>query len=127
MGRATALVEVVIAAAVVIGHNVYRVVPNEVIVLLIVGFISLAIRRQSFRTIGFRRPHSWQQTILIAICAAVLLQLLSIYVTEPLISRFTNQPSDLSQFRDIVGNVGVAACGFRKFWRLDSGNSGRLI
>jgi membrane protease YdiL (CAAX protease family) len=38
-----------------------------------------------------------------------LLQLLSIYVTEPIISRFTHQASDLSQFRDIVGNVGVAA------------------
>ena len=106
--RALALAEVILAAAIVIGHNVYHVVPNEVLVLLVVGAISLALRRQSLRSIGFRSPSSWTQTILIALGAAVALQLISTYITEPLIARFTHQRSDLSQFRDLVGNPGVA-------------------
>jgi hypothetical protein len=93
MHRIAAVAEVMLAAAVVVGHNVYRVIPNEVLVLLVVGAASLAIRRQSLRSIGFRRPSSWALTFLIALAAAAALQLLSTYGTEPLISRFTNQPS----------------------------------
>jgi hypothetical protein len=88
--RALALAEVILAAAVVIGHNVYHIVPNEVLVLLVVGAISLALRRQSLRSIGFRSPSSWTQTILIALAAAVALQLISTYITEPLIAWFTH-------------------------------------
>jgi uncharacterized protein len=116
MLRIVAVAEVILAAAVVVGHNVYRVIPNEVLVLLVVGAISLAIRRQSLRSIGFRRPTSWTRTFLIALAAAAALQLLSTYVTEPLISRFTNQPSDLSQFRELVGNAEVALVWLAIVW-----------
>jgi hypothetical protein len=116
MHRIAALAEVCVAAAVVVGHNVYGVVPNEVLVLLVIGALSLAIRRQSLRSIGFRRPSSWTRAFLIALAAAAALQLLSTYVTEPLISRFTGHPSDLSQFRDLVGDVGVALVWLAIVW-----------
>jgi membrane protease YdiL (CAAX protease family) len=114
--RAIAVAEVVLAAGVVIGHNVYGVVPNEVLVLAGVGIASLALRKQSPRDIGMRRPASWSRTFLIALCAGVFLQLLSTYVTEPIISRVTGQASDLSQFRDAIGNIGVTAAWIAIAW-----------
>ena len=114
--RALALSEVILAAAIVIGHNVYHVVPNEVLVLLVVGAISLAWRRQSLKSIGFRSPSRWTQTFLIALAAAIALQLISTYITEPLIARFTHQRSDLSQFREIVGNLGVTLVWLAIVW-----------
>jgi membrane protease YdiL (CAAX protease family) len=116
MRRAAALAEAVMASVVVVGHNVCRIVPNEVLVLLPLGLISLLIRRQSLQAIGFRRVVSWRRTVLIATCFAVFLQVLSVYVTEPLISHSTGQPSDLSQFRDAVGNVGVTSVWLAIAW-----------
>jgi membrane protease YdiL (CAAX protease family) len=114
--RAAALAEVILAAAIVIGHNVYQAIPNEVLVLLPISALSLIIRRQSLSSIGFKRPESWLKTVVVAAATAAALQLLSTFVTEPLISRFTNQPSDLSQFRDVVGNVRVALIWLAIIW-----------
>jgi membrane protease YdiL (CAAX protease family) len=103
-GRAIAAAEAALAAAVVVGHNVFRVVPNEVPVLLVVALTSVIIRRQSPRSIGFARPSSWRRTILIAAMTAVALHVASTYMTEPLMIRFTHRPEDLSEFRPLVGH-----------------------
>jgi hypothetical protein len=76
-GRVIAAAEVVLAAAVVIGHNVFRAVPNEVPVLLLVAIVSVILRRQSPRSIGFVRPWSWRRTVSLAAATAVALQLVS--------------------------------------------------
>jgi membrane protease YdiL (CAAX protease family) len=80
--------------------------------------VSLAVRRLSPRAIGFRRPADWPRTVLIALCAAVFLQVLSTFVTEPLISRITGRATDLSQFRDVVGNVGIALVWLAIAWTI---------
>jgi membrane protease YdiL (CAAX protease family) len=107
-GQAIAAAEAALAAAVVIGHNVFRAVPNEVPVLLLAALVSLVVRRQSPRSIGFLRPSSWRRTLLLAAATAVALQLVSTYVTEPLMIRFAQRPADLSEFRPLVGNVKLA-------------------
>jgi hypothetical protein len=81
-GKAIAAAEVVLAACVVAGHNVFRAVPNEVPILILVGLASMMMRRQPPRSIGFVRPSSWRRTIFIAAVTAVALQLASTYVTD---------------------------------------------
>jgi membrane protease YdiL (CAAX protease family) len=106
--RAIAAAEVALAAAVVIGHNVFRAVPNEVPVLLGAALVSVILRRQSPRSIGFVRPWSWRRTILLGAATAIALQLVSTYVTEPVMIRFGQRPADLSEFRPLVGNLTLA-------------------
>jgi len=113
---AIAAAEVALGAGVVVGHNVFHVVPNEVPVLILIGLASLMIRRQPPRSIGLVRPSSWQRTILIAAATAVALQLVSTYVTEPLVTRFTHRPEDLSDFRPLVGNVKLALVALTLIW-----------
>jgi CAAX protease family protein len=114
--HAIAAAEVALAAAVVVGHNVFHVVPNEVPVLLVVGLASLAIRRQPLRSIGLVRPPSWPRTILVAALTAVALQLVSTYVTEPLVTHVTHRPEDLSEFRPLVGNLKLALVSLAIVW-----------
>src|SRR5207248_2222814 len=57
--------EVLLGAAIVIGHNVFRVVPNEVPILFVLGVVSVRIRDGGWSAIGFRRPESWLRLILI--------------------------------------------------------------
>lgn len=54
--RVFALIEVMIGAAVVVGHNVYRVVPNEVPILVILLWASLLIRRRPWASVGLGKP-----------------------------------------------------------------------
>jgi hypothetical protein len=86
--------EFLLGAGIVIGHNVYRKVPNEVPILFVLGLVSLTIRDgwlaappsiaasrlrslmaavgRGFQAIGLRRPDSWRRTVLIALAAAAL-------------------------------------------------------
>jgi membrane protease YdiL (CAAX protease family) len=67
----------VLAAAVVLGHNVWRVVPNEVPILALAALISVRLREGDWAALGFRRPKSWLRVLLIALAAAVLRLLVS--------------------------------------------------
>jgi membrane protease YdiL (CAAX protease family) len=79
--RIFAAVEVLIGAAVVIGHNVYHKLPNEVPILVLLLWASLLIRRRPWRSVGLCRPGSWWVVVLVAVFAATLLQLKDL-VTE---------------------------------------------
>ena len=114
--RAVAAAEALVAAAIVIGHNIFRVVPNEVLVLVLLGAVSCAVRRQSLKTIGYRRPASWGRTAVLALGVALGLQAFSIFVVDPLAIRFTGQTADLSDFQPVVGNVKLAAIYLLVIW-----------
>lgn len=93
--RALSAVELLIGSLIVIGHNVFRVLPNEVPLLFILGLLSLQLRDNSWRAAGFRRPSSWWRAMVIAVCAAALLQLKS-FVTEPIGLWIWHRPPQIS-------------------------------
>jgi membrane protease YdiL (CAAX protease family) len=76
-GRVWSALEFVLAAAVVLGHNVWRVVPNEVPILALAALISVRLREGDWAALGFRRPKSWLRVLLIVLAAAVLRLLVS--------------------------------------------------
>jgi membrane protease YdiL (CAAX protease family) len=82
--RGLSLVEFLIGAFIVIGHNVFHIVPNEVPILFVLGIVSIRLREGSFAALGLARPKSWLATIAIAAATAVTVVLLGEYVTEPL-------------------------------------------
>jgi hypothetical protein len=65
--RLFSLAEFTVGAAIVIGHNVYHVVPNEVPILFVIGLISLRVRDGGWGVIGLRLPTSWGKTALFAL------------------------------------------------------------
>ena len=81
--RLFAAAEVLLGVAVVIGHNVYRLLPNEVPILVLIPWLSLLLRRAPWHSVGLRKPFSWKLTAIAAVCAGTLLQLKDL-VTEPL-------------------------------------------
>ena len=82
--RALSFAEFAIGAAIVIGHNVFHVVPNEVPILFVLCVISVRLREGSFRALGLARPKSWWQTIAIAVATAALVIAVGEFVTDPL-------------------------------------------
>lgn len=99
------LLEIIIVIFLVVGHNILRWIPNEIPFIFILGWASLRFRKLGWKNVGLKKPASWSYLILIALGVALFIQLLSTFVTEPLIVRLTNgEPSDFSSFDDLAGN-----------------------
>jgi membrane protease YdiL (CAAX protease family) len=86
--RVLSAAEVACAAWAVIGHNVFRVVPNEVPILVLMALVSMRLRDGGWAALGFVRPRSWRLVILLAVGAAVLRMVLGDLVIEPLTAHF---------------------------------------
>jgi membrane protease YdiL (CAAX protease family) len=106
--RWLSLAELVVGSAIVIGHNVYHVVPNEVPILFVIGLISLRVRDGGWRVIGLGWPASWRRTILFALAAAAVRVLLGQFVVDPITAHFWPPAIAPSGSDEITGHATVA-------------------
>ena len=95
--RLFSIFEFILGSFIVLGHNVFHLLPNEVPILFVFGWISLRIRNGGWAVTGLRQPHSWSLTIAGACIAAVVLQLGGELVVGPLISHIWPAPQTVSQ------------------------------
>lgn len=116
--RAAALsgIEFLLGAGVVLGHNVFHVVPNEVPILVLLGIASLRLRSGGWAALGFRRPESWRLVILVALLAAVLRIALGDLVIEPVGTRYWPPIEDPEDVVDITGNYRMAGLYLLIVW-----------
>lgn len=103
--RAVSLFELMLGIAIVIGHNVFKVVPNEVPILAGLALLSFWLRDRGLGVIGWTWPVKWGRTLLWALAAATAIILLGEFVTEPMARSIWNVPPDISQFNSLKGNV----------------------
>jgi membrane protease YdiL (CAAX protease family) len=82
--RAISALELAIGAAVVVGHNVFHVLPNEVPILVVLALVSMRLRNGGVAALGFRRPESWMRVVAIALAAAALRIALGYFAIDPL-------------------------------------------
>jgi len=114
--RALSAVEFLFGAFIVFGHNVFHIVPNEVIVLSLVGLISIRLRDGRWSAMGFKRPASWQRILVVALAAAALRILLGQFVVEPLTAFFWPKPTAPALANEITGNVKIALFALLLVW-----------
>lgn len=67
------LAEFALGVAIVIGHNVFHRIPNEVPILFVLGWISIRLRDGGWKRVGLGKPDSWRKTILWGVLAGVLI------------------------------------------------------
>lgn len=115
-GRLVSFAECLVGVVIVIGHNVFRVVPNEVPILFVLGLVSLRLRDGGWFAMGFKRPASWMRLVLIALAAAALRIILSSFVVEPLAAHFWPPIIAPHGFESIAGNVKVASLSLLLVW-----------
>jgi CAAX protease family protein len=82
---------------VVFGHNVLHILPNEVPILFVLGWLSLQLRDGGWKAVGLKRPDSWWKVVALAFGAAAILQLGSEIVVSPLASHFWPAPQHVSK------------------------------
>ena len=114
--RVLSALEFLFGAFIVIGHNVFHVVPNEVIVLCVVGLISIRLRDGRLSAMGFKWPSSWGLIFLVAVAAAVLRIIIGQFVVEPLTGWFWPAPAAPALANEINGNLTVAMLAVPLVW-----------
>src|SRR6516225_1080721 len=106
--RCLSLLEFLAGSAIVIGHNVYHKIPNEVPILCVLGLISFRLRDGGWAAMGLRLPQSWRRTVLWALAAAALRILLGSLVVDPLTAHFWPAAKAPSGMNEIAGHALVA-------------------
>ena len=114
--RILSAVELLVGVFIVIGHNVFHIVPNEVIILTIVGLVSIRLRDGSWSSIGFKRPASWRRVLVIALAAAAARIVLGQFLVEPLTGLFWPKPTAPELANEITGNIKVALLALLLVW-----------
>jgi hypothetical protein len=108
--------ELLLGAFIVIGHNVFRIIPNEVPILLLLGLLSICLRDGGLAAMGFKRPASWRRIILIALAAAALRIVAGEFVIEPLARHFWPAAIAPAGMNEIRGNISVALWWLLLVW-----------
>jgi len=107
--RALSAFEFLLGAFIVIGHNVFRVLPNEVPILVVLGLLSVRLREGRWSAIGFKRPESWAPILLIALAAAALRICLGDFVIDFLCHFFSYLERLLHRWAPINRGISLLA------------------
>ena len=107
-----AVVEVTLATAAVL---LDLLIPSLVLVLL--AGVSLALRRQSPRTLGLRRPGA-HRLVLKMLALAAGWSLVQLGLTMPLANHLSGRHQDLSVFEDVEGNLPLLLAFVALSWTL---------
>jgi membrane protease YdiL (CAAX protease family) len=116
VSRGLSAFELLLGAFIVVGHNVFHIVPNEVLVLCALGLLSVRLRDGGWSAMGFTRPASWRRIVVIALTAAGVRILLGQFVIEPVTGFFWPAPTAPALANEIAGNVKIAFLAVLLVW-----------
>ncbi len=108
--------EFLLGASIVIAHNVFHRLYNEVPILVVLALLSFRVRDGNWGILGLRRPASWRNTILIALAAAALRILLGEFVIDPLTAHFWPLATAPSEAASITHNLKYALMMLGVVW-----------
>jgi membrane protease YdiL (CAAX protease family) len=86
--------------------------------LLLLGWISLRVRRLRWRDVGFTRYRSWPVTIAVGVFLGAALETFQLLVTQPILARLFGRQPDLETFRMLTGNIKMTALFIALSWTL---------
>ena len=73
--------------------------------LLAFGWLSMRVRRVSWRDIGLSRYRSWRRTLLLGLAAGLVMEGLELFVTQPFLVHVLGKQPDIEVFRALHGNL----------------------
>jgi len=123
-----ALVELGVVALTFVADQHHLVPLSKTPFLLLLGWISLRLRKVRWRDLGFFRNRGWSVTLGLGLGGGLILEVFQLFVTQPLLVRLTGKQPDLSDFASLTGNIKltllllalvwtVAAFGEELVWR----------
>ena len=97
-------VEFLIVVALFVADWTHHVYISKTPFLFLLGWISLRWRGLGWRDVGLARPANWRRTIVIGVLCGIAMELLELFVTQPLLVKITGKMPDLSDLGEVRGN-----------------------
>jgi membrane protease YdiL (CAAX protease family) len=94
--RSVSALELILGTSIVVGHNIFKIVPNEVFFLFALFCLSFKLRDGGWSVAGLSRPSSWKRTAFLAIGTAIALQVGSELLIQPLGDWLWHKPERVS-------------------------------
>jgi membrane protease YdiL (CAAX protease family) len=111
-----AVSELLIAALLFIASAFYLLPLGRGPWLLALGWVSLHIRKIGWQGVGLKWYRSWTTTVKTGLGCGVILELFELFVSQPILVRLIGKKADLSQFRDLTGNLRETALYILLVW-----------
>src|SRR5206468_8137887 len=92
------------------------VIRNPSLIILLLGWLSLRLRRAGWRAVGLRRPVHPGRTILLGIGIAVAYDSLGIFAVLPLIRGLTGHAIEVEPLNALRGNLGALVLWLMIAW-----------
>src|SRR5262252_7697530 len=113
---------VVLEFAIVVGLFVadfkHHVFFSKTPYLFLMGWISLRWRGLGWRDVGLARPVNWRRTITIGVLGGVGIELLELFITQPLLVKLTGKMPDFSDLGELHGNWKLTLLFIALSWTL---------
>jgi membrane protease YdiL (CAAX protease family) len=116
--RILVFVEFALIAAIFIADWAHYLFLSKIIYLLPVAWVSLRLRGLRWRDVGFRIYRNGGMTLALGILAGAGIELLELFVTQPLLASLTGKMPDLSAFGRVAGNVKWLSISLAFTWTL---------
>jgi membrane protease YdiL (CAAX protease family) len=112
------LAEFAIVAGLFVADVYHHIFFSKTPYLFFLAWVSLRLRGMRWKEIGFERPESWGRAFGVAIAVGLAMEVLELFVTQPLLARWIGKMPDLSDFADLVGNVKLLLIYLALVWVL---------
>lgn len=113
-----ALVELAIVALIFVADQHHLIYISKTPYFLLLGWISLRLRKLRWRDVGFTLNRSWSSTLALGVGAGITLEIIQLFVTQPFLTRLTGKPPDLADFRILTGNIKYTLVALALAWTL---------
>lgn len=97
--------ELMLGAAVFVADEHHLIYFSKTPYLLALGWTSMALRGVRWRDVGLYFGARWPVLLLAGVIAGVAIEALELFATQPLLVMLTGKYPDLSNFKDVVGNL----------------------
>lgn len=116
--KGLALVEFLIVGVIFYADHRKLIPLSKTPELLLLGWISLRVRRLRWRDVGLTRYRSWPATVGIGVVLGTVLETFQLMVTQPILARLFGRQPDLELFRVLTGNVKMTLLFIALSWTL---------
>ncbi|HEY4902564.1 MAG TPA: CPBP family intramembrane glutamic endopeptidase [Candidatus Sulfotelmatobacter sp.] len=86
--------------------------------LLLLGWISLRVRKISWRQIGLTPYRSWKITLALGLAAGIAMEGFELVVSQPILVRVLGKQPDLEDFRPLIGNLKLTLIFLALAWSI---------
>jgi uncharacterized protein len=100
-----AIAELVVVILIFVADARHLIPVSKTPFLLLLGWISLRVRKLGWAQVGLTRYRNWKVSLLLGVAAGLLLEGFQLFVSQPLLVRWLHKQPDLETFRALNGNL----------------------